>query len=685
MSNNFLKTTIYSILGILMIVFISIVYFPKNQNLTVGEPSPATLISPKQFVIQTSTDKEISNKLLENKIKQTQPIYKKIYEIENQTQKDILSIFIAIKELKEKSVNLNKIATNNPLLKLSPNTITQILKQDTETIEFIELISQQMATNIYSEGIHSSDNIEEKIDKHLTPFKDTKTKKDYEPLLKDILTSLLSINLTYDEQGTYERIEEIKVNFIPQTTTIKKGQPIIYKGDILQPINLEILQKIGLYRDTINLKELLPLILGIIALIFILERMISRYINPSTKGLILLASIQAFYFLSIYFVSYFDKFPQNLEPGLIIPVSLFSILISLLISENASYIITYFNILIMLLIFDISPFSLLYVMVVNSLTTVLSKNYKNRRDIPLTGLFVGSISVLIMSIILLNSSSTTIPSILTNLLVIFLNPVLCFIIAIGTIPYLEEIFGITTNIKLLDYSDMNNDLMKRLLNEAPGTYYHSLMVANLAEAAAESINANGVLARVAAYYHDIGKLKKPEYFIENQNQSQNPHEYTMPSLSALTILSHPKDGLEIAKKYGLPSEIQAIIHEHHGTSLLLYFYYKMLKLSINEIVEEEQFRYSTPKPSSKESAIIMLADGVEAAIRSLDKPTPVKIQAIVNRIIKEKLDDNQLNDSNLTLSDLEKIKKVFINVISNQYHSRIKYPDQEKGQNESKT
>ncbi|MDD4527444.1 MAG: HDIG domain-containing protein [Candidatus Margulisbacteria bacterium] len=676
--NNYLKTTIYSGLGLLMIIFVAMVYFPKNQHLVVGGTSPENIVSPKQFVIQTNLDKETSNKLLEAKIKKSEAVYKREFEIENKTKKDIIKVFLTLKELKEKKYSIAKIPTNDPIQKLSANTIKQLTMQDKDTITFLELISKQIATNIYSDGINADDNIQEKIEKHLNPFNDVKTNKDYGPLLRNIITPLLSVNMIYDEEGTYEKIEEIKRNFTPQTTTIKKGQPIVYKGDILQPINLEILQMIGLYRNTINVKKFLPLILGIIVLIFLLERMVSRYINPTTKQLLLLISLQSFYFLAIYFVNYFDKFPQYFEPGLLIPVSLFSILISLLISENAAYIITYFNILTMLLIFDISSFSLLYVMVANSLTTVLVRNFKTRRDIPLTGLIVGAISLVLMSIILLNSTAISLHFTLLHLAIIFLNPILCFIIAIGTIPYLEEIFGITTNLKLLDYSDMNNDLMKKLLNEAPGTYYHSLMVANLAEAAAESINANGVLARVAAYYHDIGKLKKPEYFIENQNQAQNPHEYTMPSLSALTILSHPKDGLEIAKKYGLPVEIQQIIHEHHGTSLLLYFYYKMLKSNINEIVEEEQFRYTTPKPSSKESVIIMLADGIEAAIRSLDKPTPAKIQSIINKIIKEKLDDHQLSNSDITLADLEKIKKTFSNVISNQYHSRIKYPDQEK-------
>lgn len=658
-----------------MVILISIAYLPKNQHLIVGTTSPENIVSPKQFIIETSSDLELSKKLLENKIKENEPIYKRDFEKENQTKKDIITIFFTLNDIKEKKYSTNSIASSNPILKLSPRTVSQMSRMDYDSLRFLELLSQQIATNIYSEGIKSDENMQEKLSKHLNPYNSVQTRNNYGPLINSILGSLVSVNMVYNEKATSEKIQEIKRNFIPQTTTIKKGQPIIYKGDILQPINLEILKKTGLYRNGINFKELLPLLLGVIALIFMLEKMITRHVKPTTKQLLLLISLQSLYFTSIYFVNSFEKFPQFFEPGLLLPVSLFSILICMLISEKVAYIITYFNILTILLLFDFNTLSILYIMVSNTLTTVLVRNFKNRRSIPLTGLIVGAMSLVVMSVVLLNSSHSSLQFTLIHLTIIFINPIFCYIIAIGTIPYIEEIFGITTNLKLLDYSDMNNDLMKRLLNEAPGTYYHSLMVANLAESAAENINANSILARVAAYYHDIGKLKKPEYFIENQNQAQNPHEYTMPSLSALTILGHPKDGVEIAKKYGLPVEIQTIIHEHHGSSLLVYFYYKMLKSSINEIVEEEQFRYTTPKPSTKESAVIMLADGVEAAIRSLDNPTPVKIQSIVNKIIKDKLDDNQLSDSDITLVDLEKIKKTFINVITNQYHSRIKYPD----------
>ena len=229
-----------------------------------------------------------------------------------------------------------------------------------------------------------------------------------------------------------------------------------------------------------------------------------------------------------------------------------------------------------------------------------------------------------------------------------------------------------------EYGDLNNELMHRLFNETPGTYYHSLMVASLAEAAALAIGANDVLARVASYYHDIGKLTKPEYFIENQNVDDNPHDRTLPTLSAMTILGHPRDGVELAKKYKLPIEIQQIILEHHGTSLLVYFYHKMLRITLHDVVEENQFRYDCPRPTSVESAVVMCADSVEAAVRSLDKPTPSKIRSMINKIVQDKLNDGQMADSMLTLSNIETMKIVFANVIINQYHNRIKYPSQQK-------
>ena len=249
------------------------------------------------------------------------------------------------------------------------------------------------------------------------------------------------------------------------------------------------------------------------------------------------------------------------------------------------------------------------------------------------------------------------------------------ILCVGLLPFYESIFDVVTNIKLLELSNPNQPLMKKLLMEAPGTYHHSMMVANLAEAATESVGGNPVMARVGAYYHDIGKTKRPYFFGENQIGKENPHDKISPNLSALIILSHTKDGLELAKEHNIPKSIQDIIVQHHGTTLVKYFYYKVKNSSDNkEDINEDDFRYSGPIPNTKESGILMLADSVEASVRSISEPTKDKIEEMVNNIFNDKINTNQLINCDLTLKDIEVVKQSFLKTLDGIYHHRIEYP-----------
>ena len=228
---------------------------------------------------------------------------------------------------------------------------------------------------------------------------------------------------------------------------------------------------------------------------------------------------------------------------------------------------------------------------------------------------------------------------------------------------------------MLELSNPNTPLLKKLLMEAPGTYHHSMLVANLAELAAEEVKANPVIARIGAYYHDVGKTTRPYFFKENQISKENPHDKITANLSTLIIISHVKEGLELAKEYNIPEVIQDIIAQHHGTTLVKYFYYTVKNNSENpDEVREEDFRYPGPIPSTKEAGIIMLADSVEAAVRSINEPTKGKIEEMVNNIIKDKLHSGQLNDCDLTLKDLETIRKCFLKTLNGIYHQRIEYP-----------
>jgi putative nucleotidyltransferase with HDIG domain len=272
------------------------------------------------------------------------------------------------------------------------------------------------------------------------------------------------------------------------------------------------------------------------------------------------------------------------------------------------------------------------------------------------------------------------------------NGILTAMLVGGALPILEQVFQVTTDISWLEASDLNHPLLRRMTIEAPGTYHHSLVVANLAESAAEAIGANGTLCRVCSYFHDVGKLVKPEYFTENMNFERNPHDDLAPTMSALIIIAHVKEGVDLALKHKLNHRIIDIIQEHHGTSLVYYFYQravqqqedaraggKIMNMREEDIpeVREESFRYSGPKPQTKESAIVSLADIVESASRSLSKPTPQKVEQLINELIEERIADGQLDECDLTLGDLRIIAKRFRFTLMTMLHSRIAYPKPE--------
>jgi len=256
------------------------------------------------------------------------------------------------------------------------------------------------------------------------------------------------------------------------------------------------------------------------------------------------------------------------------------------------------------------------------------------------------------------------------------------IIVSGIFPVFEYVFNISTDMKLLEIGNLNNPLLKELAIKTPGTYHHSIVVSSLAEAAASAIGANSLLAKVGSYYHDIGKIKKPIYFVENQADGINPHDKLKPSMSALIIMNHVKYGVEIAKKYKLSSSIIDIIQEHHGTTLIKYFYNKAKEAGLNP--KEEDFRYPGPKPQTKEAGIIMIADEVEAASKTLSNPTSKHLEEYVRKIVRDIFLDGQLDECELTLKDLNSITDSFINVLVGIFHHRIEYDQEVKIDNDNK-
>ncbi|MBI5191099.1 MAG: HDIG domain-containing protein [Nitrospirae bacterium] len=321
------------------------------------------------------------------------------------------------------------------------------------------------------------------------------------------------------------------------------------------------------------------------------------------------------------------------------------------------------------------PFFFIYSFVGSIIAAFSVVRCTHRSALLKAGLFVALANVATVICIDLYSHQLFVRTSLYDMVAAFTGGIFVAILVSGILPLLESSFKVVTDISLLEYSDLNSPILKTLMVTAPGTYHHSVIIGSLAEAAAEAVNVNPLMARVAAYYHDIGKIKKPEYFIENQARGENRHDRLTPSMSSLIIASHVKDGVEMAREHKVPPQIVEIIQQHHGTSLMTYFYEKAREHEDHPgLVREEDYRYPGPKPQTRVAAIVMLADSVEAASRVLDNPTPQRIAALVDKLVKRIFEDGQLSECDLTLRDLTEITKSFNLLLSGIYHHRIDYP-----------
>lgn len=407
------------------------------------------------------------------------------------------------------------------------------------------------------------------------------------------------------------------------------------------------------------------LTLGFIILLGFYLFYYARHIYSSNTKLIILESV------SVLIVVLGKVFHEMGLSGYLIPVGLVSILMVILVDIDLAILMTLVLDIFIALIYQ-NDFTLFVVLLISGFVGIFSASaVRQRGDLIRSGLLISITNVFSVICFTFLLQHDSMESVAYNSIWGILNGFLCGVLGIGFLPYFEYMFGISSNIKLLELCDFNQPLLKRLMLEAPGTYHHSLLVGNLAQNAAAVVGANSLLARAGAYYHDIGKLSKPEYFIENQ-ESFNRHDELSPSMSNLIVLAHVKEGVELAQEYKLSQDIVEIIEQHHGTSLMFFFYQRALEEEVDPV--KEQYRYPGPKPQSREAAIILLADAVEAASRVMETPSYAHIQELVMRIINNKFIDGQLDDCNLTLKDLHNIGKEFSTVLRSMFHSRIEYP-----------
>jgi putative nucleotidyltransferase with HDIG domain len=505
--------------------------------------------------------------------------------------------------------------------------------------------------------------------------------------LTPVLSRLLTPNLTFNKNETEARKRQEREDVKPVLYQIKKGEMLVREGE---RISEEQIEKIASFRSVTSDYSMFYISIGLFLCIYVLFRTSHLYglrnirkYAPKNKDLLFLIVIFGCLFpatkLAIFISGALESaFPQIDSFGYyyLFPFAAGAILVRIVLNSEIALVFAVICSLLFGALFGNSQFITFYALVGSLTGAHYVRQCEQRSYLYLAGLRLSLVNVVMAVGIYLMTNKDVTLQLLYQVGFAAASGILCAVIVTGTIPLAEALFGYSTNIKLLELANMNNPLLRDLMVQAPGTYHHSVIVGNLAEAAAEAIHANPLIARVGAYYHDIGKIRKPLYFIENADPQENRHDKLSPSMSALILMAHVKDGVEMARAARLGEPIEEIIRQHHGTSLIKFFYDKAKKKEEGEYqVDERDYRYPGPRPQSREAALILLADAVEAASRTLVDPTPARIKGMVQKLINNIFIDGQLDNCELTLKDLHLIARSFNLILTGMFHQRIDYPE----------
>lgn len=552
--------------------------------------------------------------------------------------------------------------------------IGSILELSVEGIEEIEASSVELISDAMRNERITNDSLSSVVSGILTRVEQLDMPERAVPFVTELISQVIKPNLVLDDQMVERKREEAERAVNPEI--IRKGQVIIGRGDIVTAEHIEILKDLGLFGEGIHYNILAGMAIFVFALfvlvtIFMYQH--DRAILESQKSIALIGLILIITTGLMKLFSEISVLTGSVWIGYLVPVAFGTILVTVLINSRMGIILSIVLSAIAAVVWDDSIVIAL-VALAGGLVGVFSiSKVSQRSDLIRAGLWVGLGNVSAISSLGMIFGDRLTDILIQNSLGV-LNGLVSSVLAIGCLPFLEHLFGLTSSVRLLEISNPNHPLLKQLLLTAPGTYHHSIMVGNLAEAASEAIGANAVIARVGAYYHDIGKMKRPYFFTENQFANDNPHDKIAPSLSTLIITSHVKDGVELARQYKLPEVILDVIQQHHGTTTVSCFYHRAVKENGDD-VDEADFKYVGPKPQTREAAMVMLADAVEAAVRSLSQPTPGKIEGVVRKIIKDRLNAGEFDECDITLRDLDLAAEAFVNVLTGIFHSRVEYPE----------
>ncbi|WP_051585744.1 HD family phosphohydrolase [Caldanaerobius polysaccharolyticus] len=631
---------------------------PKKYELKVGDISYTDIKAPRDFIDEYATKRKVDAAV--NAVK---PKYDLDDSVLQQSQSKVEGFF-------------NEFISRGSD-KLNISAVKSYIDMDDKLIEYLQSLKVDQLTQLKTIAIKTVDDVLSKpvpidsIDSARLTAKNQILTLDIpdksRSVLMQIIDAVIKPNMIYNEEET--RMAKMQAAQSVEKVMYKKGQSIIKSGDIVTPDQYRILKAMGLLKDQSHtdlwlyagVASFSSLLIGILTAYIVLFKKdlkedISKLLLLSILFILPLLFLLAFKDVSVYYI----------------PISSFAMLSTVIFDFITALIGVLALLIIGSSIIGFTP-ALISIGFVGPIVAIMMLHRANHRNALMwTGLAVSAAnSIGVISLGLINSS---------DIMMVFkespwgiLNGLVSTVFAIGTLPFWEAAFCVVTPMRLIELSNPDQPLLKKLLLDAPGTYHHSVIVANLAEAAASEIGADRLLARVGAYYHDIGKTTRPYFFKENQLTMDNPHDRISPDLSYLVIVSHVKDGSNMAKKYRLPGMIRDIIEQHHGTTLVSYFYNKALNTGSE--CEEKDYKYPGPKPTSKEAALVMLADSVEAAVRSMSDPTEEGIDKMIKKIIRMRMEDGQFDSCDLTFKDLGDIATAFKKVLMGIFHDRIEYPE----------
>ena len=650
---------------------------PEQHDIQIGSPAPLDILASKDVIDAVTTDE-----LREAAAQLVEPSYKNIdFSVVGNVSSDMEALFNQLFELREGPYPDAEAITDEQLEELNQSLPVGVSREEYAALLTSDEDNVRHLINDAIIGVRevlNSSLLEGQESSAINRLSRALAATGYPPTLVSLSTDVIRYcirpNMLIDEELTEANRQKARDEV--ETVTRVKGEVIVRRGEIVTRAQYAMLSSLGLLTEDSLDVLLISGIALIMLLIFVcIGLYLRRYARDRlTTGTMTLLGLIAVLVTGLCLV-------VGQWNAYMMPISLGLMLVALLFDQRAAlYINIGLGFLASLLtnasndLFSVTMFSVVLMSMISSpiVLAVFSK-HTQRTSTLLAGVLVGLSNFLCtLAVGLVNT--TDLRSTLINALWALSGGIISAILCIGLQPLLEALFNLATNSKLIELSNPNQPLLRRLLLEAPGTYHHSIIVANLAEAAANAVGANALLARVGAYYHDIGKLKRPLYFKENQ-LGDNPHDRTDPRVSAAIVTAHPRDGAAMAQKARVPEPVVEIIRQHHGDSVPVWFYDKAVKLYGAENIDISAFRYEGPRPRTKEAACVMLADTIEAATRSMPDPTPEKMDALIHKLVNNTVNNGQLDESDLTFNDLEKICSAFSTVLTGVFHERIEYPD----------